>query len=175
MNILLYGLLTGVGFGFFLQRGRVLRYDKQVGALRLQDMTIMKFMLTSIVVAMVGIYALKDMGLVKLMFMPAALGGNILGGLLLGAGWALLGYCPGTSVGALGEGRWDAIWGILGMFIGAAVFAELYPAIKGTIFPIGYLGSYTLPQAMGLNHWLVIPVFVVGVLALFRWFEKIGL
>jgi Na+/H+-dicarboxylate symporter len=61
-NQLIYGLVTGVLFGFFLQRGQVLRYDKQIGALRLMDMTILKFMLTAIFVGCVGIYLLKDLG-----------------------------------------------------------------------------------------------------------------
>ena len=62
MKILLYGLITGIFFGFFLQRGQVLRYGKQLGALRLMDMTIVKFMLSSILVAMVGVYALTRLG-----------------------------------------------------------------------------------------------------------------
>jgi hypothetical protein len=56
MTILVYGLITGILFGFLLQRGQVLRYDKQLGALRLLDMTIVKFMLSSVLVAMVGVY-----------------------------------------------------------------------------------------------------------------------
>jgi hypothetical protein len=66
MSILFYGLITGILFGYFLQRGQVLRYDKQIGALRFVDMTIVKFMLTAIFVANVGIYLLFDLGLVKL-------------------------------------------------------------------------------------------------------------
>ena len=58
MTLLVQGLLTGVLFGFLLQRGQVLRYDKQLGALRLLDMTIVKFMLSSILVATVGVYFL---------------------------------------------------------------------------------------------------------------------
>ncbi|MBI4794082.1 MAG: YeeE/YedE family protein, partial [Deltaproteobacteria bacterium] len=62
---LFYGLFTGVLFGFLLQRGRVLRYDKQLGALRLQDMTIIKFMLSAVLVGMVGIYLFHDLGLIS--------------------------------------------------------------------------------------------------------------
>lgn len=175
MKILLYGLVTGVLFGFLLQKGRVLRYDKQLGALRLMDMTIVKFMLSTVLVGMVGVYILKDLGLVKLSVKPTNLGANIIGGLIFGAGWGLLGYCPGTSAGALGEGRWDSLWGILGMLVGAAVFAEVYPALKTSILTWGKLGKITLPQVLGVNHWIIVPIFIVGALVLFGWFEKKGL
>ena len=175
MKMLLYGLVTGVLFGFLLQKGRVLRYDKQLGALRLMDMTIVKFMLSTVLVGMVGVYILKDLGLVKLSVKPTNLGANIIGGLIFGAGWGLLGYCPGTSAGALGEGRWDSLWGILGMLVGAAVFAEVYPALKTSILTWGKLGKITLPQVLGVNHWVIVPIFIVGALVLFRWFEKKGL
>jgi len=84
---LLYGLITGIIFGFLLQKGRVIRYDKQLGALRLMDMTIVKFMLSTILVAMVGTYLLKDFGLIKLSIKPTILGAVILGGLIFGIGW----------------------------------------------------------------------------------------
>jgi uncharacterized membrane protein YedE/YeeE len=175
MKILIYGLVTGILFGFLLQKGRVLRYDMQVGALKLLDMTIVKFMLSSVLVGMVGVYLLKDLGLAKLSVKATILGGNIAGGLIFGIGWGLLGYCPGTSAGALGEGRWDALWGILGMLAGAALFAEAYPALKQTVLTWGDYGKITLPHLLGLNHWIVIALMFVGGLALFRWFEKKGL
>lgn len=175
MNELIYGLITGIIFGFLLQKGRIIRYDKQLGALRLIDMTIVKFMLSSVIVAMVGVYLLKDLGLVKLSIKPTILGGNIIGGLIFGFGWALLGYCPGTSLGAVGEGRWDGIWGILGMLAGAAVFAEFYPVLKTSVLTWGVYGKITIPTMLGINHWIVIVIFAILALLLFRWFEKKGL
>ncbi|MGD2124625.1 MAG: YeeE/YedE thiosulfate transporter family protein [Desulfobacteraceae bacterium] len=175
MKILIYGLITGILFGFFLQKARVIRYDKQLGALRLKDMTIVKFMLSTILVGMVGVYLLRDIGLIKLSLKSTVLGGNVLGGLIFGIGWGLLGYCPGTSAGALGEGRWDAFWGILGMLGGAALFAEAYPGFKKTVLTWGDFGKITLPQIVGINHWIVILILVFGLLLLFRWFEKRGL
>jgi len=173
--MLLYGLITGIIFGFLLQKARVIRYDKQLGALRLIDMTIVKFMLSTILVAMVGTYLLKDLGMVKLSIKTTILGGVILGSLIFGIGWGLLGYCPGTSAGALGEGRYDAIWGILGMLAGAALYAEAYPGMKKTVLTWGDLGKITFPQVLGVNHWIIIALIVIGGLLLFRWFEKKGL
>ena len=175
MSDLLYGLITGILFGFLLQKGRVLRYDKQLSALLLKDMTIIKFMLSSIIVAMVGTYLLVDLGLAKLSIKATILGANIIGGVIFGLGWGLLGYCPGTSAGAVGEGRWDALWGIAGMLAGAALYAEAFPALKTTVLTWGNFGKITLPQVLGINHWFIIIPFVAGTLLLFRWFEKKGL
>lgn len=175
MTELLYGLITGILFGFFLQKGRVLRYDKQIAALRLKDMTIVKFMMSHIAVAMVGVYLLYDLGLVKLSLKPTILGGVIIGGLLFGLGWGLLGYCPGTSLGALGEGRWDSVWGILGMMVGAGLYAEVYPYLQKTVLTWGDYGKITIPQVLGINHWLVILLFLAATALLFRWLEKKGL
>ena len=171
----MYGLVTGILFGFFLQKGRVLRYDKQISALLLQDMTILKFMLSHIVVAMVGVYLLLDLGLVKLSLKPTILGAVVFGGLIFGLGWGLLGYCPGTSLGALGEGRTDAIWGMAGMVVGAAIYAEAYPYLQKTVLTWGNFGKITIPQVLGVNHWFVIVPFILLVGALFAWFEKKGL
>lgn len=175
MKILIYGLVTGILFGFLLQKGRVLRYDKQLGALRLMDMTIVKFMLSSVIVGMVGVYLLHDLGLAKLSIKPTILGANIIGALIFGLGWGLLGYCPGTAMGAVGEGRWDALWGIMGMITGAGLFAEAYPMLKNTVYTWGDLGKITLPQILGISHWVIIPVFVLFAILLFWWFEKIDL
>ena len=167
-----YGLITGIFFGVLLQKAQVLRYDKQVGAMRFLDMTIFKFMLSSIIISAIGIYLLKDLGLIKLSVKGTSIGAQLVGGSLFGIGWGLLGYCPGTAVGAVGEGRLDALWGILGMLCGAALYAEVYPFMKAKIIPLGNYGKLTLPQALGVSHWLVIVVFALIVLSIFYLFEK---
>ena len=171
----LLGLATGVIFGFLLQKGRVLRYDKQVAALLLKDMTIFKFMLSAIVVGMFGILALHDMGLITLNHKAMNVGGVLLGGALFGIGWAVMGYCPGTSIGAMGEGRWPAIFGVIGMVVGAGIYAEMYPFFKSTVLAWSDLGKVGLPEVIGVNHWIVAMVFAVITLGMFRWFEKKGL
>ena len=172
MSELVYGLITGIIFGFLLQKGRVIRYAKQIGALRLIDLTIVKFMLSSILIAMVGVYILKDLGIAKLSIKTTILGGNIVGGLLFGIGWGLFGYCPGTAVGALGEGRWDVVWGLLGMLAGAAIYAEAFPFMKRTVLTWGNYGKITLPQIFGVNHWVVILILWILVIIMFWGIEK---
>lgn len=170
-----FGLVTGMVFGVLLQRAKVLRYDKQLAALRFQDFTILKFMMSAIIVGMVGTYFLYDQGLVKLSIKPTILGGTITGGLLFGVGWALLGYCPGTSMGALGEGRTDAFWGILGAVAGAALYAEMFPYLQDTLLKMHDYGKITLPQLLGVNHWIVIAGVSVIFLLSFMLMEKKGL
>ncbi|WP_045220157.1 DUF6691 family protein [Desulfonatronum thioautotrophicum] len=172
MTTLVYGLITGILFGALLQQAEVLRYEKQVGAMRLMDMTIVKFMLTTIVVGSIGIFLLKDLGLVSFDPRPLSLGLQIIGGLLFGLGWALIGYCPGTSLGALAEGRYHVIWPILGMLIGGLVFAFLYPMIQEHIRPMGNYGPISVADMLGINHWFVILALAVGAGFLFRFFEK---
>ena len=152
----------------------MLRYDKQLGALRLRDLTIVKFMLAHIVVAMVGIALLVDLGLADFSIKATVLGPNILGGLLFGLGWGLIGYCPGTSAGALGEGRVDAVAGILGMLVGAAIFARAYDWLQGTVYTWGSYGKLTLASLVGLNHWPVIAVLIVFYILILRFIERKG-
>lgn len=169
---LFIGLLTGVIFGFLLQKGEVLRFDKQVGFLLLKDMTIIKFMLSSILVGMIGINLLSDLGLISLGIKGTLIGAQLIGGIIFGIGWAIAGFCPGTSVGALGEGRLHALWAILGMIAGAAIYAEVYPILKTTVLTWGDFGKITLPDILKINRWIIIAVFIVGFLTLFSWFEK---
>lgn len=169
---LIYGIVTGILFGFLLQKGHVLRYDKQVGALRLMDMTIFKFMLSAIIVAAIGIYLLKDLGLIQLSMKSTSIGAQVVGGILFGIGWGLLGYCPGTAAGALGEGRLDGLWGLLGMVFGGGLYASAYPFMKATIIPMGSYGKISLPQVLGVNHWIVILIFTLVSILMFRFFEK---
>ena len=169
------GLITGVLFGFLLQKGRVLRFDKQVGAMLLKDMTIFKFMLSAIFVGMVGILLLSDAGVITLNHKAMNLGGLLVGGLLFGIGWAIMGYCPGTAIGALGEGRWHAVFAIVGMILGAALYAELYPHLNSTVLAWKDFGKIALPETLGVSHWVVVPIFGAGTALLFVWFEKQGL
>ncbi|MBA3035753.1 MAG: YeeE/YedE family protein [Desulfobacterium sp.] len=166
------GLITGVLFGFLLQKGRVLRFDKQIGAMLLKDMTILKFMLSAILVGMVGILLLSNAGIITLSHKPMNVGAVLLGGALFGAGWAVMGFCPGTSIGAIGEGRWHAVFAVIGMVAGAAIYAELYPLFKSTVLAWKDFGKIGLQETIGISQWIIVPIFWLVAIALFILFEK---
>ncbi|HPJ48541.1 MAG TPA: YeeE/YedE thiosulfate transporter family protein [Synergistales bacterium] len=94
---------------------------------------------------------------------------NVIGGLIFGAGFAILGYCPGTIAGAIGNGYLDAlVGGLAGIITGAGIFAALYPRLNDGILKWGYYGKVTLPQVFKVSdRAVVIPVVVIIVLTLF--------
>ncbi len=173
MSAHVLGLITGVVFGFLLQKGRVLRFERQVGAMRLKDFTILKFMMSAILVGMVGLQILRGAGVLEYGHKPMNLGAVGLGGILFGAGWAVMGYCPGTSVGAIAEGRWHAVFAVLGMLLGAALYAEAYPWLKETVLAFKDFGKIGLPEALGVSPWALIPVLAAAFIGAFVLFEKI--
>lgn len=103
------------------------------------------------------------------------LGAILIGGALFGTGWAIMGFCPGTSLGALGEGRLHAVFAIIGMVMGAALYAEMYPFFKSTVLAWKDFGKIGLQEALSVPLWVVIPIFWAGTVSLFLWFEKKGL
>lgn len=169
---LLLGLLFGVVFGFLLQKGGVAKYEVLMGALLLTDFTVMKVMLTAIVVGMIGVFSLHALGLVKLHVKKTQYVANILGGLMFGAGFALLGYCPGTGAAALGQGNFDAVVGILGMMAGSHLFAELSHPLAG-VQTWGNRGGIMLNDLIGMPLRVFLPIFVpamaVALWLLERW------
>ena len=120
MSIIL-PLLLGVVFGFALNKAGLTKYHKIVNQFRLNDMAVLKFMLTALVVAMLGLYPLHALGVINFPTVPATyVVGNLVGGLIFGVGMALAGFCPGTCVAGAGEGKVDyLVPGILGFLIGA--------------------------------------------------------
>ena len=169
---LLLGLFFGLIFGFLLQKGGVAKYHILLGVLLLEDFTVVKVMLTAIIVGSVGIFSMHAMGLVKLHIKPTRYAANILGGLVFGIGFAMIGYCPGTGAAALGQGNWDAIAGVAGLMIGSYLFAEASGKLEKSIMKIGDRGKLMLHEVFGvpLSTFLVIfiPVLIAGLVAIDR-------
>jgi uncharacterized protein len=146
------GLGTGVAFGTLLQKGGVSRYGVIMDQLLLRDATVAKVMGTAMVVGAAGVYALAQQGRVALDVKPLRPAALVGGAVLFGTGLALIGYCPGTSLAAIGEGRRDAIAGALGMLAGAALFVRAYPRMKPAL-EAGDRGKITLPRATQTSPW----------------------
>lgn len=141
-------ILFGLAFGFLLQKGGVGKYNVLIGQLLLQDHTVIKIMMSAVVVGMVGVFALHHFAKVNLHLQPTRIGAQIIGGSLFGAGFALIAYCPGTGTAALGQGSWDVIFGIAGLIAGSYLFAEMSAWLKRTVEKWGDKGKLMLPDLL---------------------------
>jgi uncharacterized membrane protein YedE/YeeE len=155
---LLSAVIFGLTFGFLLQKGGVAKFNVLIGQLLLQDWTVAKVMLSAIIVGMIGIFALHRAAKVNLHLKPTRLGANIIGGLIFGAGFALIGYCPGTAAAALGQGNWDAIFGMSGLVVGSYIYAEMSGWLKESGEKWGELGKVTIPDLIKVPR----GPFVIG-------------
>jgi uncharacterized protein len=93
MAAILPPLIIGILFGFALNRGGLTKYNRIVGVFRFTDLTVIKFMLTALMVGMVGLFSLRELGFIHLPAAPATyIAGNLIGGLIFGIGMSLTGY-----------------------------------------------------------------------------------
>lgn len=173
---LITGAVLGLAFGFLLQKGGVGKFNILIGQLLLQDWTVAKIMLTAIIVGMVGVFPLHHFAKVNLHIKPTRIGSNVIGGLVFGAGFALIGYCPGTAAVALGQGSWDALFGMAGLVAGSWIFAELSAGLKRTVEKWGELGKVLLPDLLhvprGVFVVLLAGLLTLGVFVLERVFPR---
>jgi len=170
------GFFVGILFGFLLQKGGATKYDVIIGQLLLADFTVIKIMLSAVITGMIGVHLLRSLGLAELHPKPGSFGSVVIGGLIFGAGFGILGYCPGTLAGAVGQGSLDALFGgLIGILLGAGLFAEFHPRLDKAILSKGHFGEMTWPQLLNVNPWLIIIPVAIGMIALLFWIEKTGL
>ena len=173
---LFWGLLFGIIFGFLLQKGGVTKYDVIINQLLLTDFTVVKIMLSAVVTGMVGLYILQGLGWIKLRPKTGSWGKNAIGGLIFGVGFALLGYCPGTIAGAIGNGYLDALTaGLVGIVFGSGLLAAVYPGLKEGVLKKGYFGNMTLPQVLKISNWAIIIPLAILIIVIFILLEQAGL
>ena len=162
---LVLAFVLGTGFGFFLERAGFGSARKLAAQFYLYDMSVFKVMFTAIVTALLGVTYLGWLGWLDLSLVylvPTHLVPQIVGGLVLGVGFVVGGYCPGTSVASLATGRVDGFVYAFGIGAGTLVYAEVYPAIKDFVNS-NDMGQVTLPEVLHLPWGLI--VFVVVVIA----------
>ncbi|MEQ1571130.1 MAG: YeeE/YedE thiosulfate transporter family protein [Myxococcota bacterium] len=167
------GLLTGLVFGFLLNKGQVSSYAVIVGQFLWVDHTVLKIMLTAIVVGSIGVYGMLAVGWIDgLLIKPALLVANLVGGLVFGVGMVGVGYCPGTGVAAIGAGSKHAIAALLGMIAGAALFTEAYPWIDRALQGTPDLGKVSLTDVTGISPWVFVVALALIAVAAFAAIER---
>ena len=171
-------IALGFGFGFVLERAGFGSGCKLTAQFRLTDWSVFKVMFTAIVLTAVGLYVLEQAGLVQAegIYVPIPyLWAIAVGGALIGAGFAVGGYCPGTSAVGLMTGRIDAIVFFVGLLIGTFLFAGFFPQLDALTTAGELTKGDRLPELMGVPEWLVLAVMVaaaIGVYFLGGWFER---
>lgn len=174
---LVIAFIIGIGFGFFLERAGFGSSKKLAAQFYFTDLTVFKVMFTGIITAMVGVYYLSVIGFVDLSLIyltPTFLLPQVVGGVILGVGFVVGGYCPGTSCVAASTGRIDGMVYLLGVIFGIFVFGEAFPLVS-SFYVSTPMGQITLPQISGLPYGLLVFLVVLMALGGFagaEWVEK---
>jgi len=169
---LILALVFGFAFGWLLHRGKVTDYNVIINQFRLRDFTVLKVMLTAIVVGGVGVLVFTELGMAKWHVRDANMLGTIIGAALFGIGMVLYGYCPGTGVAAIGAGSIHALIGAFGMIAGAILYALSFDWVKSSILSVGKLGKVTLPQMLGMSNEALYAILAVLMVVFFVFLEK---
>lgn len=169
---LVLALLFGTAFGFLLHRGRVADYNTIVRQFLFRDFTVIKIMLTAIVVGGIGVFILVQLGYATFHIKAADLLAVSLGAALFGIGMVLYGYCPGTAMAAIGGGSLHALIGAGGMIVGAIIYALSYDWVRETILPVGALGRVQLHDMLGISPYLIFGALVLLAVVLFVAIER---
>ena len=175
---LVIAFIIGIGFGFALERGGFGNARILTAQFYFTNMRVLKVMFSAIVTAMLGLFYFSWIGWLDLSLVYIGntyLLPQIVGGFLLGVGFTIGGYCPGTSAVSASTGRYDGMVYLLGILFGVFIFGEMFPLIEG-FYNSTNLGRVTLPDVLGLSHGMVVFLVVlmaIGAFALAGWGEKV--
>jgi hypothetical protein len=174
---LVIAFAIGIGFGFALERGGFGNARILASQFYFTDMRVLKVMFSAIVTAMLGVFFFVAFGWLDLSlvyYTDTNLIPQVVGGLILGVGFVVGGYCPGTSCVAASTGRIDAVIYLLGVMAGIFVFGEIFPLIEGFYYSSN-MGRVFLPDYLGMSYGMIVFLVVlmaVGAFAVAEWGEK---
>lgn len=174
---LVVAFFIGIGFGVFLEQGGFGSAKILVAQFYLTNLRVLKVMFSSIVTAMFGLFYLSWIGWLDLSLVyltPTNILPQVVGGLVLGFGFVIGGYCPGTSLVATATGRIDELVNLFGIIAGIFVFGEVFPLIS-TFYNSTLMGRVTLSEYFNLSYGLVVflvVVMAIGAFILAEWVEK---
>jgi hypothetical protein len=174
------GIAMGIVFGFALEKSRVFEPGIIVGQMQMKNFIMLKVFLTAVATGAVVLAVLNGFGYVKLAPKAALYSADIIGGLILGAGIALAGACPGTTLAQVGAGYRDALFTLVGGFCGAVAFTYAQPVLSKTFLAQGG-GKIIFTDLIGVPYWMgalvlaVVLVVVLVVLEAWRpWRDEMG-
>lgn len=175
---LMYVVFGAIGFffGFVLENAGFGNSRKLAGQFYFRDMTVLKVMFGAIVTAMVLIFITVGLGILdfnQLWVNPTYLASAIVGGLIMGVGFIVGGYCPGTSLVAMATAKIDGLFFVLGVLFGIFVFGETVEYYFGWWNNAGYMGRITIPEWLGLPYGVVVTAIVLMALFMFWGAEQL--
>jgi len=168
-------LLIGIAFGACLEVAGFGNSMKLAAQFYFKDMTVFKVMFTAIIVAASLIFLASGLGMLdyNLIWVPPTyLWPGIIGGLIMGVGFIVGGFCPGTSLVAMATGKIDGIFFVLGVLFGIFMFGETVSNFA-VFFESSYMGRFTLPELFDTSYGAVTLAIVVGAILLFWGAEKV--
>lgn len=174
---LMLAFFIGIGFGFVLESAGFSSSRKLAGVFYGYDTVVLKVFFTAAITAMLGLLFLSLFGWIDLSLIyinPTYLYSAIGGGVIMGAGFIMGGFCPGTSVCAASIGKIDALIFIGGLFLGILIFAEGYP-LWDDFYHAKFLGIPKISQSLGLKDGIMALIIVLMAFAMFwvgEWAEK---
>lgn len=168
-------VLIGVFFGILLERAGFGNPRKLTAIFYLKDFSVFKVLFTAIVVCMLGllyfsIFGWIDLGRVYLI--PTFIWPQLLGGIILGIGFIIGGYCPTTSTVGMASGKLDALVFIVGIILGSFIFAELFPLLEG-IYQSGSMGPVRLSDVFGIQSGIIALLVCIMAVAAYWFVEKV--
>jgi hypothetical protein len=174
---LFLAFIIGIGFGFVLEASGFSSSRKLAGVFYGYDTVVLKVFFTAAITAMIGLLFFNLFGWVDLEMVyvnPTYLASAIVGGIIMGAGFIIGGYCPGTSFCGASIGKIDGMVFIGGLFIGVLIFAVGYNVWEG-LYLAKNLGSPKVSESIGLSDGLFALLLIIVALAMFRvaeWAEE---
>lgn len=175
---LVIAFIIGIAFGFALERGGFGNARILAAQFYFSNMRVLKIMFTAIVTAAIGLFYFSWIGWLDLSLVYTTdtfILPQIVGGLFLGIGFIVGGYCPGTSFVSASTGRIDGMIYVLGIFFGVFVFGEMLPLFEG-FYNSTAMGRVTLYDFFGLSFGMVLFLVILmalGAFAAAEWGEKI--
>jgi uncharacterized protein len=172
---LLIAFLIGIGFGFSLEQAGFSSCRKLAGMFYGYDTTVLKVFFTAAIVALIGSQLLNFFGLLNLDLVYVNefyVTASIVGGVIMGAGFIMGGFCPGTGLCALSIGKVDAMVFCTGGFTGAFLFAESYPLIEN-LANSSYKGPVKINEVLGISPGLFSLLMIIAAIAMF-WIAEIA-